>query len=1029
MFSPFCSIHHGRSCAIRYDLPTPAPFRAGRWRQVLLATAVLCGPARAVHADPPVADGRHVVPGIERTFRLPDGTHVSTNIEISALVERVLERWPTADSGPLSAEVTVSGTTVVIQITSELVNALHEHTWEELLEWTAAAASADGVSRTVTWQSDTPIMRTRLWPRVQQLLRVMPMGFPWVDSDVDGDDARLRFAEYRPEGALSGRRIALSPGHGLYWTGSEFTTQRGDSFGLIEDNTTSIVSYHHIDPYLRGSGADVVWMRESARSNVPSVVIDAGDAGYAESGSWSAGAGAGGAGGNFRVVDAGSGATVVWTLPGPLTNVPVHVWIVGGSDRSASATYTVTHRGGQTAIPVDQRRGSSAWHCLGTFDFATGDGVQLEATGAAGTRVVADAARFGTSTNAIVRGGVRTNAPGWREASVHFAEFSGAPTPVWTARASVRDSDVVVRPLWANLLNVDLYVSIHTNAAGGTGTETYSHAGGATPGSDRFRDLLHTQVVADVRAYWNGAWVDRGVKTADFGELRELDSAPGSLLEIAFHDRNPSTGPDVDSLKSPRFRRIVGRAVARSIVRYFDADAPFVPEPPQQLWLQNTPDGLLLRWNAADGREQSGLADAYRVYVAVDGRSWDAGTTVTGTSLTVGEFEPGTVVSVRVAGVNAGGEGPVSPAAAAVSAGGQPAGVLLVQAFDRWDAATTEEGNTFDYLIPTAQAVAAARTSEGARYAADGATGAGFLDLVTAAGDYDALVWQAGEESTADETFSAAEQQRVREYVEAGGRLLVSGAEVGWDLWERGSETDRSFFTEVMDTVYLADDAGTWTIEGIVDTPYADIGAFQIADAASGVYNVDFPDVLAATEAGFVVLRYGGSGGAAVFSERTAVFGFPLEAVVDDTVRGRLMEGALAWLQVRALADDGTVADPEPDAGTRPDAGFEFDASELDTATEQNDTTTDIDASPDPGTDSGAGDSGAGTPDGSELTDSDRPTDALNDAVSPTPEERRATVHDGCGCSAGARDPGATGGVWLLAAVVLTALRRRRALV
>ncbi len=885
---------------------------------------------------------------------------------------------------------------VRVVVSSHDTNRLDEHAWESLLEHVSAAATADGVMRRVDWTSvDGAPLRLRLWDRVAAALQPLPLtpaAAPGETAWTD-DDHRLFFGEIRPAGPLADRRIALSPGHGLYWTGDRYTTQRADSFGLIEDYTTSIISAWHIDPYLRGAGADVVWMRERSRSSVGPEIIDAGAPGYSESGTFSDGSNPGGYGDAYRFADIGSGASARYQTTVEGEDVPVYLWFVPGANRSRTAPVVVEHQGGTMELTVDQTAGGPAWHYLGSFDIAAGDAVTIGTDTSDGAVVIADAVRFGTSTGGVVRDGQTTGQPGWREASVHYAEYSRAPDAVWQARASTRDSDVVVRPLWANLLGADLYVSIHTNGAGGTGTETYSHSTAPTAGSERFRTLLHTQVVDDIQAYWNPDWRDRGEKTADFGEIRELDAAPGALLEVAFHDRDPATGPDVDSLKDPRFRRIVGRAVARSIVRYFSADAPFVPEPPVAVVLRNTEAGLVAEWAPSDGREASGLADAYRVYVAQDGRAWDAGQVVAGaTSLTLGTYPVGTVVSVRVAGVNAGGEGTPSTAVAAVSAGPQAAPVMMAAAFERWDRFTQEEGNTFDYLIPTALAMADVRTSEGARYAADGMTAAAMLTLAIDLDDYELVLWQAGEESTADETFTAAQIDELIRFAGVGGRLLVSGSEVGWDLWERGGADERAFFADVLNATFLADDAGTRSVEGIADTPFADVAAFLFDDGSAGIYDVDYPDVMGAGPDAFVGLRYTGSGGAAVLSERAVLFGFPLEAVVEPEVRTRLLRGALGWLRVSALSDEGTVADPEPDAGTRPDAGFEFDASELDTSTGQ---------AGDGGSEAGASDVATAdvAPDTTASADIGSRVDAeaADDGAQAT---RQVQVRGGGGCSA-----------------------------
>src|SRR5688572_1698136 len=84
---------------------------------------------------------------------------------------------------------------------------------------------------------------------------------------------RLGPTGHRAEGALSGKTIYVSPGHGWYWTGSYWTTQRGLTNWIVED----LVSVETIDQfllqYLRLMGAHVVPLRE-ADLNTDLVVVD-----------------------------------------------------------------------------------------------------------------------------------------------------------------------------------------------------------------------------------------------------------------------------------------------------------------------------------------------------------------------------------------------------------------------------------------------------------------------------------------------------------------------------------------------------------------------------------------------------------------------------------------------------------------------------------------------------------------------------------------------------------------------------------
>ena len=74
---------------------------------------------------------------------------------------------------------------------------------------------------------------------------------------------------------------------------------------------------------------------------------------------------------------------------------------------------------------------------------------------------------------------------------------------------------------------------------------------------------------------------------------------------------------------------------------------------------------------------------------------------------------------------------------------------------------------------------------------------------------YQSVIWLAGEESTADESFDDEQQTLLRGYWEAGGTLWTSGSEVLWDLDYRGTESDRAFAVEVLGAAMADDDAAT----------------------------------------------------------------------------------------------------------------------------------------------------------------------------------------------------------------------------
>ena len=56
------------------------------------------------------------------------------------------------------------------------------------------------------------------------------------------------------------------------------------------------------------------------------------------------------------------------------------------------------------------------------------------------------------------------------------------------------------------------------------------------------------------------------------------------------------------------------------------------------------------------------------------------------------------------------------------------------------------------------------------------------VDGVITLSDYVGVDWILGRENTIDETFSSAEQTLVTNYLDAGGAMLITGEELGWDL-------------------------------------------------------------------------------------------------------------------------------------------------------------------------------------------------------------------------------------------------------
>ena len=117
--------------------------------------------------------------------------------------------------------------------------------------------------------------------------------------------------------------------------------------------------------------------------------------------------------------------------------------------------------------------------------------------------------------------------------------------------------------------------------------------------------------------------------------------------------------------------------------------------------------------------------------------------------------------------------------------------------------------------------------------------------------DYDYVLWILGDESTSDETFSHEEQVLVKDYLENGGNLFVTGSEIGWDLDYKGDQQDKDFYHQYLKANYVADDAGTNKATGVASSSLDGCSIFF-----SQTYDEDYADEVEPINGSALCMRY-----------------------------------------------------------------------------------------------------------------------------------------------------------------------------
>ena len=647
---------------------------------------------------------------------------------------------------------------------------------------------------------------------------------------------------------------------------------------------------------------------------------------------------------------------------------PVYVWARPGSDR-VPQLYRVHHAGGVTDVRVDHRQVGNGWVWLGNFWFNAGtDGcvnISNWSPDEEGT-IIADAVRFGNGMGDISRGtagksGYERELEGsryWTQRMV--MDSQGLSATIYDSTGKDQDDNVSAPNRMAYAMCRTngwsrwhrLYLSFHSNASGEQRGcmglyDTRLSAGTYLAGQTNLARCIANAIVTNMTlAHANGivatAWQQdcSRVLGGTYGEIYNggiYTKMDNTIAEVAFHDKEL----DAAIMKSPTGREWLARSCLRGVLRHFvtryasdsnlTVTETWAPDAPIAVVATNS--GLncaTVSWKMPAGTNRlSHPHTGFVVYVSTNGYAFGNPVAISSSASEYSHkftgLPAGNPYFFRVCATNAGGESLSSPVAGVgLSTNGATADVLVVDGFKRNDGSlspTRHYGNnlggnvtlvrpaminSFDYVKEHGNAIAAAKRS---------------FDYVDASRvtstllvGYPKVVWILGEESTGDETFSDAEQAYVAEYLSGGGCLFVSGSEIGWDLYNKGSASDKAFFTNWLHCAWVADNAGTGAVGGKSDSflKSTPVG-FNFTNSLPDIYAANFPDILAPANGAFVAAAYGGASGtnAAVVAfsngtHRTVVMGFPFETVTNATQRNTLMKKVLNFFDKDASAPEWT---------------------------------------------------------------------------------------------------------------------------
>lgn len=294
----------------------------------------------------------------------------------------------------------------------------------------------------------------------------------------------------------------------------------------------------------------------------------------------------------------------------------------------------------------------------------------------------------------------------------------------------------------------------------------------------------------------------------------------------------------------------------------------------------------------------------FEVYLSPDGIEFQSPIILQPEEMVINGLQKGILYFIKLKAVRDGKPSRFSEVLGGVPGQEKPP-FLIVNGFNR-----PITGNTRDFIRMHGKAVHYHGYSF--ESASNEAIESGRIDL----NDYQSAVWILGSESTADQTFSSTEQVRVRDFLDNGGNLFVSGSEIAWDLDNQGTTSDRDFIRNYLKSQYVADAPGNisntyYVAAGINGGIFDQITNITFDNGSHGTYNVSWPDVITGVNGGINAMIYPGYSGANVAAVTykghfpggdnqtdspegsVVVLGFPFETIYPESKRFEVMHRIL----------------------------------------------------------------------------------------------------------------------------------------
>lgn len=479
-------------------------------------------------------------------------------------------------------------------------------------------------------------------------------------------------------------------------------------------------------------------------------------------------------------------------------------------------------------------------------------------------------------------------------------------------------------------------------------------------------DIVMTQLVDDIRIKYDSAWTRRQLMNANYSEAAR-PNFPSILLELLSHQNFYELKFELDPRFRFDVSRSIYKGMLKFLSSQYGLEYIVQPLPPHYFSAELNSNGeVSLSWKAqTDSLESTANADKFILYTREDDGGFDNGKLVESNIIKLNNLKPGIIYSYKVTAINNGGESFPTEILSVCWIKNSPEPILIVNGFDRLSAPASFDSPTFsgftnfvDEGVPDKYEMSFTGTQfnfdPNSKWLTDdnpghGASHSDYESKIIAGNNFDysyvhgkalkengfsfcsvsdefilngdvltkykMIDFIFGEEKKTPapkykdkidfEVFPNPIRDLISSYLFGGGKIFLSGAYIGTDLYSNPDSSGIRFANNILKFKLKTGHAvKTGKVFSVNNTFLPIKNTFEFNTTFNdSVYKVEAPDELGEINGSEILLRYSENNFSAAigYKDKYGVvsLGFPFETVLGENQRTLIMKSVLNYLEVK----------------------------------------------------------------------------------------------------------------------------------